>query len=207
MKIKRIAVGVLSANCYILSDENTKEAVIIDPGDDGVVLMEYVDKEQLKVKYILNTHGHHDHCSDNAYMKEKTGALVGLHKEDEIFLVDPDATGNFYAGSEKMPPADFYIKDGDEIVFGNCVLKVIETPGHSKGGVCFYGEKEKICFTGDTLFRGSIGRADFYGGNMNLLIKCIKEKLAHLSDEVTVYAGHGAVSTMGYERRMNRYIR
>ena len=207
MKIKKIAVGELSANCYFVYDENTKDAVVIDPGDDGIVLMEFVQQQGLNIKYILNTHGHNDHCDDDFYMKAQTGALVAISEEDEIYLSNPAETDVFYRDRAPLGRADICLHDGDVINFGNCSLQVIATPGHTKGGVCFYSAEHKCCFTGDTLFRATVGRVDFYGGDMDALMHSIKEKLAFVPDDATIYPGHGAASTMGYERGMNRYLK
>ena len=206
MKIKKMLVSELETNCYILSDEDTKEAVIIDPGDDGVVLMEYIDGEKLNVKYILNTHGHNDHVGNDDYMKEKTGALVAIHADDVDILTNPKlyiADDNILAQSAP----DIILHNGDEITFGRYKLTVLYTPGHTKGGVCFWEKEQKLCFSGDTLFRGTVGRADLYGGDIETLLKSVRERMAKIPDDTQIYPGHGPATTMGYERKLNRYLR
>ena len=206
MKIKKMLVSDYDTNCYILSDEETKEAVIIDPGDDGVVLMEYVDGENLKVKYILNTHGHNDHVGNNDYMKEKTGALVAIHADDVDILQNPQLYMK-YDGLQGQSAPDIILHNGDEIHFGKYTLTVIYTPGHTKGGVCFWEKNENVCFCGDTLFRGTVGRVDLYGGDLTTIINSVQKRLAVLKDDTQLYPGHGPATTMGYERKLNRYVR
>lgn len=205
MKIKKMIVSDYETNCYILSDEKTKEAVIIDPGDDGVVLMEYITQENLQVKYILNTHGHNDHVGNNDYMKEKTKALVAIHADDVDILTNP----KLYIADDLAPQQapDIILHNGDEITFGEYTLSVLYTPGHTKGGVCFWEKEAKLCFCGDTLFRGTIGRADLYGGDIEILLKSVRERMSKIPDDTQIYPGHGPASTMGYERKLNRYLK
>lgn len=206
MKIKKMLVSELETNCYILSDEETKEAVIIDPGDDGIVLMEYVTEQNLNVKYILNTHGHNDHVGNDDYMKEKTGALVAIHADDVDILTNP----KLYIADDSIQAQsapDIILHNGDEITFGKYKLTVLYTPGHTKGGVCFWEKEQKLCFSGDTLFRGTVGRADLYGGDIEALLKSVRERMAKISDDTQIYPGHGPATTMGYERKLNRYLR
>ena len=206
MKIKKMLVSELETNCYILSDEETKEAVIIDPGDDGIVLMEYIDAEKLNVKYILNTHGHNDHVGNDDYMKEKTGALVAIHADDVDILTNP----KLYIADDEIKAQsapDIILHNGDDITFGKYKLTVLYTPGHTKGGVCFWEKEQKLCFSGDTLFRGTVGRADLYGGDIEELLKSVRERMAKITDDTQIYPGHGPATTMGYERKLNRYLR
>ncbi len=206
MKIKKMLVSELETNCYILSDEETKEAVIIDPGDDGIVLMEYVTEQNLKVKYILNTHGHNDHVGNDDYMKEKTGGKVAIHADDVDILTTP----KLYIDDDTIKAQgapEIILHNGDEITFGKYKLTVLYTPGHTKGGVCFWEKEQKLCFCGDTLFRGTIGRADLYGGDIEALLKSVRERMAKIPDDTQMYPGHGPATTMGYERKLNRYLR
>ena len=206
MIVKKLEVGPIMANCYVLGCEKTKEAVVIDPGDDSDrILMTLADKG-LTVKYLVNTHGHFDHVGANKKMKEVTGAPIMIHSEDEPMLGQLDrAAAAFGLSAENSPAADQLLNDGDEIIFGEITLKVIHTPGHSRGGICLY--TKGYLFVGDTLFAGSIGRTDLPGGDYNTLIANIKEKLFSLPDDTTVYTGHGPETTIAQEKRSNPFLR
>ncbi|WP_457552986.1 MBL fold metallo-hydrolase [Desulfobacula sp.] len=206
MIIKKLEVGPIMANCYILGCESTKEAVVIDPGDDAdQILMELAESE-FNVKYLINTHGHFDHVGANKKMKEVTGAKLAIHPEDEPMLSElAQSASMFGLSAENSPPADILLNDGDEITFGKITLKVMHTPGHSKGGICLYTKGH--LFSGDTLFAGSIGRTDLPGGDYDTLISNIKEKLLPLDENTLVYTGHGPETTIGNEKRMNPFLR
>jgi len=206
MKIKKMVVSEYGTNCFILSDEKTKEAVIIDPGDDGIILMEYISAENLKVKYILNTHGHDDHTGNNDFMKAQTGALVAIHADDADILQNPKLYMNDEDLKGQAAP-DILLHNNDEITFGDYKLTVIYTPGHTRGGVVFWEKNQKVCFCGDTVFRGTVGRTDLYGGDMNALLNSVQKRLAQIPDDVQLYPGHGPATTMGYERKLNRYLK
>ncbi|MCP3876061.1 MAG: MBL fold metallo-hydrolase [Desulfobacteraceae bacterium] len=206
MIIKKLEVGPIMANCFILGCESTKEAVVIDPGDDADRILMELSKSELKVKYLLNTHGHFDHVGANKRMKEVTGAELAIHPDDEPMLEElSNSALMFGLSAENSPPADFLLNEGDDITFGEITLKVIHTPGHSKGGVCLYTKGH--LFAGDTLFAGSIGRTDLAGGDYDTLISSIKEKLLGLDDDTKVYTGHGPETTIGNEKRMNPFLR
>ncbi|MCD4676016.1 MAG: MBL fold metallo-hydrolase [Desulfobacula sp.] len=206
MIIKKLEVGPIMANCFILGCDSTKQAVVIDPGDDADRILMELAKSELKVKYLINTHGHFDHVSANKRMKEATGALIAIHPEDEPMLQELSQSALMFGlSSENSPPADILLKDGDEVTFGEITLKVIHTPGHSKGGISLYTKGH--LFSGDTLFAGSIGRTDLAGGDYDTLISSIKEKLLGFDDDTIVYTGHGPETTIGNERRMNPFSR
>jgi hydroxyacylglutathione hydrolase len=204
--IKKLEVGPIMANCFILGCEATKEAVVVDPGDDADRILMELAKSDLKVKYLINTHGHFDHVGANKRMKEVTGAEVGIHPDDEPMLGELSQSALMFGMSvENSPPADFLLNDGDDITFGEITLKVIHTPGHSKGGVCLYTKGH--LFAGDTLFANSIGRTDLPGGDYDTLISSIKEKLLCLDEETIVYTGHGPETSIANEKRMNPFLR
>ncbi|MCD4721855.1 MAG: MBL fold metallo-hydrolase [Desulfobacula sp.] len=206
MIIKKLEVGPIMANCFILGCESTKEAVVIDPGDDADRILMELGKSNLKVKYLINTHGHFDHVSANKRMKEATGAQIAIHPEDEPMLHELSQSALMFGlASENSPPADILLKDGDEVTFGEITLQVIHTPGHSKGGISLYTKGH--LFSGDTLFAGSIGRTDLAGGDYDTLISNIKEKLLIFDDDTIVYTGHGPETTIGNEKRMNPFLR
>ena len=179
-----------------------KKRLCIDPGDEADRILMTLAKSELKVKYLLNTHGHFDHVGANKRMKEVTGAQLAIHKEDEPFFAQLSQSAMMFGlVAENSPPADFNLNEGDKITFGEITLEVIHTPGHSKGGVCLYTKGH--LFAGDTLFAGSIGRTDLDGGNYDTLISSIKTKLLALDDDTVVYTGHGPETTIANEKRMN----
>ncbi|MCP4699785.1 MAG: MBL fold metallo-hydrolase [Gammaproteobacteria bacterium] len=205
MIIRQMAVGPLMANCYIVGCEKSKEAAVIDPGDESERILMSLAKDELSVKYILNTHGHFDHIGGNNGIKKATSAPILIHSADAPMLKMVSATAAAWnMVAENSPKADRTIADGDKISFGSITLKVLHTPGHSPGGVAFHGED--VVFTGDTLFAGSIGRSDLPGGNHNTLISSVRQKLFPLGDDVKVYCGHGPVTTIGRERLYNPYF-
>lgn len=206
MIIEKLEVGPIMANCFILGCENTKEAVVIDPGDDADKILMALAKAELKVKYLINTHGHFDHVGGNKRMKEATGAPIAIHSGDEPMLMELSRSAAMFGlSAENSPPADLVLKDGDEISFGEITLKVIHTPGHSQGGVCLHTPGH--LFAGDTLFAGSIGRTDLPGGDYDTLISSIKTKLLCLDEDTVVYTGHGPETSIGNEKRMNPFLR
>lgn len=208
MNIEILPVGSLEANCYILSCENTKEGVVIDPGDEGERILSLIKDLGLKIKYIINTHGHYDHIASNKDVKDVLKCELLVHEDDYEMIIDPKKNLSYLMGNtEDGVAADISLQDGDIIEFGDIKLKVIHTPGHTRGGICLYNEKDKTCITGDTLFYGSIGRTDLYGGDYETLIKSIKEKLLVLPDEVVTYPGHGPQSNIGLEKQINPYLK
>jgi hydroxyacylglutathione hydrolase len=204
--IKTLAVGPIMANCYIVGCENTKEAVVIDPGDEADKILMALAESQLTVKYIINTHGHFDHVGANKKMKEATGAEILIHTADAEMLEQISIASQAFGMSvENSPPADRTIDEEDQITFGDITFNVIHTPGHSLGGISL--STDGVVFVGDSLFYGSIGRTDFPGGDYNTLISSIKNKLFPLGDDVVVYTGHGPETTIGQEKRMNPFLK
>ena len=193
------------ANCFILGCEETREAVVIDPGDDAPEILSELADAKLKVKYILNTHGHFDHVGANKKMKEATNAPILIHKADAPMLPTLSAHARMFGlSAENSPEADKFIEDGDIITFGNNItLKVLHTEGNTQGGVAFHTDGKVI--VGDTLFAGSIGRTDFPGGDYDTLIASIQKKLFVLGDDVVAYTGHGPETTIGREKRFNPF--
>lgn len=205
MIVKKLEVGPIMANCYILGCEDTKEAVVIDPGDEADRILLSLAESGLKVKYLLNTHGHFDHVGANKKMKEATNAVLMIHPDDEPMLSElSSSASSFGLSAENSPKADKYLNDQDEIFFGNITLKVIHTPGHSMGGICLY--TDGALFVGDTLFAGSIGRTDLPGGNYNTLISSIKKRLLAFDGNTIVYPGHGPETTIEREKRTNPFL-
>ena len=204
MKIQSLVVGPVAANCYLLSDEGGK-GIVIDPGGDAPAILDKIRKEHITVEAILNTHGHSDHIAANDALRDATGAPLYIHAADEHMLTDPRANLSLFMGGNVVSrPAEHHLKEGDILCVGAMAFKVLHTPGHSPGGVCFAGEG--VLFSGDTLFADSIGRTDFPGGSLPQLIGVIKEKLMALPDDTVVYAGHGPSTTIGRERQYNPYL-
>ena len=205
MIIKELVVGPLMANCFICGCSKTKEAVVIDPGGDASTILLSLADSKLKVKYIINTHGHFDHVSANGKMKDATGADILIHPFDAPMLEKLSSNAAFFGVSvENSPPCDQTLEEGDTVSFGDITLKVIHTPGHTPGGISLY--TNGIVFVGDTLFSGSIGRTDFPGGDFNTLISSIKTKLFNMKDDIRVFSGHGPETSIGIEKRHNPFV-
>ena len=200
MIIKSLPVGPLYTNCFIIGCEDTKEAAVVDPGGDSDKILMSLADDKLTLKYIINTHGHFDHVAGNKMLKEATGAKILIHEEDATLLTTP----SMGLSADNLQAADEFMKDGDKITFGNITLEVIHTPGHTLGGVSLYTDGH--VFVGDTLFAGSIGRTDFPGGNYDTLINSVKDRLFPLGDEVMVYSGHTAETTIGNEKKYNPFF-
>ena len=205
MIIEYMPVGPIMANCYIVGCEETGQAAVIDPGDDAERILQKLSELKLKVKYIVNTHGHFDHVGGNKEIKDATGAELLIHAQDAPMLEHlSQAASSFGLRCDNSPPPDRTIDEGDEIQVGNITLKVIHTPGHSPGGVSLHADG--FLFVGDTLFSGSIGRTDLPGGNFDTLKSSIRNKIFPLGDEVRVFTGHGPETTVGREKRYNPFV-
>ena len=201
MKIQTIVVGELQVNCYLLTEGN--EAILIDPGDECEKIIAAAEKEGCKIAKILLTHGHFDHIGAVADIAEKTDAKVYVHKEDEIMLSDNAKNlAEISNGWAKPCKADKYLENGNVIVFGENEINVHHTPGHSNGGVCL--EVGKNLFSGDLLFRGSIGRFD--RGDLRTELSSLKYLMDNFSDDMVVFPGHGPSTTIGEEKMFNPYI-
>jgi hydroxyacylglutathione hydrolase len=205
MILIRLVVGPLQVNCFIIADDKTKEAVVIDPGDDAGDILKVIRDKGLKVKYIVNTHSHFDHVGANKAVKEATGAEILMHEADAALLADAsDQAIVFGVRVDNPPQPDRFVKHGDVIAAGEVSLKVLHTPGHSSGGISLL--EQGMVFTGDALFAGSIGRTDFPGGDLMILLRSIKTNLLTLPDDTKVFSGHGPASTIGEERRENPFL-
>lgn len=206
MNVKCLTVGPMQANCYLVWCEETKEALVIDPGAEGEKILSAIDQEDLDVKYIVNTHGHVDHMEANREVKNQTGAKILIHVNDALLLTNSQLNLSTYLGSPVSgPPPDILLCEGEDITIGeNLVFQVLHTPGHTRGGISLV--TNKTVFTGDTLFAGSVGRTDFPGGSVKELLSSIKEKLFALGDDYVIYPGHGPSSTIGEEKKSNPFI-
>lgn len=203
-KIMKLVVGQLQENCFILFDEN-KDAFVVDPGGSSENIIEAIEKNSLNIKYILLTHGHFDHVGAVAALVKKYKAPVYLSKEDRAFLESPkEVRASSFGMQIESAEVDVFVKEGDEIPFSEGTIKVIETPGHTLGSVCYLFEN--YLFAGDTLFNGSIGRTDFPESDHSLMVESLK-KLKKLDDEIYVLSGHGPESQISYEKMANPYLR
>lgn len=204
MKVQTFTVGKLFTNCYIAACSQTREAIIIDPGfethTEAAQISKYLENEALKLKFIVNTHGHPDHTCGNGIVKEKFKVPILIHEGDAHMLGTVAAK---FFGFKNSPPADVLLKDGDTISFGSLSLKVMHTPGHSPGSISLLGEKE--VFTGDTLFAGSIGRTDLPQGSDKEMKHSLR-KLTSLPDFFKVYPGHGPPTAIGEEKANNPFL-
>jgi len=209
MIIKMFTFGMYFTNCYVVGCEETREALVIDPGFDSDAeaerVLKVINQYGLRVKYIINTHGHPDHTAGNGIMKKATGAPILIHENDALMLTNvAKALSKVFGLNITTPPADNTLRDGDVIQVGRLKFKVLHTPGHSKGGISLLSDD--VVFTGDTLFAGSIGRTDFPGASFEEIIHSIKTKLTTLPDHVKVYSGHGPATTIGEEKRHNPFL-
>ena len=203
-KIIKLVVGELQENCFILFDEN-KDSFIVDPGASSENIIEAIEKNDLNIKYILLTHGHFDHVGAVAALKKRFKAPIYLHKNDRNFLENPKEVRESAFGLQiEAANVDVFVNDGDEIPFSDDKIKVIASPGHTIGSVCYLFKN--YLFAGDTLFNGSIGRTDFPESDNSLMMESLK-KLKELNDDIYVLSGHGPESQISYEKMTNPYLR
>jgi glyoxylase-like metal-dependent hydrolase (beta-lactamase superfamily II) len=204
---KGLIVGLLEVNCYILGDEETKEAVVIDPGGDEDEILEVLNHNKFQLKLIIDTHGHFDHVDANQPLKEATGAQIAIHALDAPALSQPSQEALFFTGNRlRRSEADILLKEGDILTFGKYRLQVLHTPGHTPGSISLVLENHTYVYVGDLLFAGSIGRTDFPGGDYGALINAVRTKIFPLGDNYTVYPGHGPVTTVAQERKYNPFF-
>lgn len=206
MIIKHYNTGPIGVNTYLVYDE-TKKGFIVDPGGFSKELAEHVDSEAIEVQYIILTHGHGDHIGGVEESKKHfSGSKIVALKEEQELLEDPKKNASLEIFFRAVTvDADILVSEGDSLNVGNIQLDFIHTPGHTKGGMCII--TEGAVFSGDTLFRGSIGRTDFYGGSFDEICDSIRSKLYALPDETVVYPGHMQETTIGFEKRYNPFVK
>ena len=207
MIITTLVVTEFMTNCFIVGDDATKEAIIIDPGGEGLRIIKEVEAQGLRLVGIVNTHAHVDHIGANRDLKDYFNVSIMMHQAElPVLRVASKMARLFGVNIDQPPGPDRFLDEGDKVVFGDTTLGVLHTPGHSPGGISLVSQDGKSCFVGDTLFAGSIGRTDLPGGDYNTLINSIKGKLLPLGDDVTVYPGHGPKTTIGTERKFNPFL-
>lgn len=210
MNIAKLTFNPFQENTYVLWDE-TGEALIVDAGNNNdrehEVLRKFIADKNLKPVLAVNTHGHIDHILGVVKVKDMFGVPFALHPKDNFLVESAPTHGAIYGFKvDSIPAVDVELTDGEEVKFGNTVLKIILTPGHTPGHVCLYEPDNKILLTGDTLFRESIGRTDLPGGDYGWIMKSIIDRIMPLGEEVEIYPGHGPKSTIGHEMKYNPFI-
>lgn len=211
--VKRFTCNVLAENCYVVSDES-HEAVIIDCGvmyqEEGIAITQYIRDNGLHPLHLLCTHGHFDHCMGNGLIYREFGLKPEAHTGDQFLMETMQQQTTDILGVAlpmEVPPVGRYLTDKDTITFGSHTLRILHTPGHTPGGVTYYCKEEGIAFSGDTLFRMSIGRTDFDGGSYEQIVHSLREVLAVLPPDTKVYPGHGPETTIADEIRYNPYMK
>lgn len=207
MRITNLPSGALQANTYLAVDEKTNEGFIVDPGGYNKVLTKEVRDNDVIIKYIILTHGHSDHiCGVNEHKAEFPDAKIVAYKDEEAMLENPNLNQSPGFGVPYSTKADILVSDGDELKVGDVTLKFIHTPGHTEGGMCIYVKEAKALFSGDTLFRQSIGRTDFPGGSYKEIMDSIRKKLFLLPDDTNVFPGHMGMTSIGFEKENNPFV-
>ena len=207
MTVKQFLAGPIGTNCYLLINEKTKEAVIVDPASCPDYMMNYIKTEELKLKAVLLTHAHFDHIMGLSDVMEDIKVPVYVEEADLPMMMDGERnlSSGYMRGGYQFADA-VPVRDGQQLQIAGFQFRVIHTPGHTPGGCCYYMEQEDVLFSGDTLFRTSVGRSDFPGGSASALVRSVKEKLLILPEETHVYPGHMEETTIGYEKRHNPFV-
>jgi hydroxyacylglutathione hydrolase len=211
MIVETRAVEPFFKNGYVLGCEDTREGIVIDPGDEVDALVAAAEHHRLAIKFILLTHAHLDHITGVAAAKRAFGVPIGLHRDDNFLYERVVQQGQMFGlRVEAQPPVDFFYEGEGPIRFGRYAVRVLHTPGHCPGGVCLAvqkdGDRTAVLFVGDTLFAGSIGRTDLPGGDLETLLGSIRNVLFSFPDETVVHSGHGAPTTIGRERQSNPFL-
>jgi glyoxylase-like metal-dependent hydrolase (beta-lactamase superfamily II) len=205
--VSRATVGPLQENSYVVGDPETRDAAIVDPGDEPEAIEALVAARGLVPRFVINTHAHIDHAGAVAALKARYGIPFFLHPGDRRWLEGlATQAAMFGLATPPVPDVDRWLADGDELSVGSRAFRVIHTPGHTPGGCSLFFAADRVLFTGDTLFAGSVGRTDLPGGSWDELEASIREKLFPLGDDVVFHSGHGPASTLGDERRANPFV-
>jgi hydroxyacylglutathione hydrolase len=203
-----LPVGMLQCNCSIFGDETTREAIVIDPGDDIGSIVSLLDRHQLRVKAIVITHAHIDHIGGAKKLKDLTGAPVHMNADDQELYHHLDMQASWLGvRTPDQTDIDVEARDGDTLTLADTSFHVIHTPGHTQGSLCLWIPAENKLVAGDTLFRESIGRTDLPGGDFQAILRSIHTKLLTLPEDAVVIPGHGGETTIGWEKERNPFIR
>jgi len=203
--IESLVTPGMGVNCYLASCDKTNKAILVDPGTAVTMISDWLKIRKKDVQLIVLTHGHWDHIGAVEDLRKELGVKVAIHKDDAEMLTDPKKNFSAFSGKNiTLSPAEILLEDNQKLQVGEMTVKIIHTPGHTRGGICLLTEDGLI--SGDTLFDGAVGRADFEGGDMCELLKNIKEKLMILDSNLKVYPGHGSSTTIGREKQSNPYI-
>jgi glyoxylase-like metal-dependent hydrolase (beta-lactamase superfamily II) len=207
MILERLTVGQLQVNCYILGCERTRQALVVDPGDEAERILAALREAELTVTHIVLTHAHFDHILAAEALRAATAAPICIHADEAAMLQSQPALFRMFAGGS-LPSivADQLLQDGDRLVVGDLTVAVLHTPGHSPGGISLWVEAERIVLSGDALFAEGIGRTDFPGSDGPTLLESIRARLLTLSQETVVYPGHGPETTVRHEKRHNPWL-
>lgn len=203
LTVRSMVVGEVGTNCYFAVHKETKELILIDPGDGASRIATTIEKEGYHPKAVLLTHAHYDHVLAVDALSERYGIPVYAHEAEKETVEDPHLN---LGGISTICRVTDYVKDGEELSLAGFRILVLFTPGHTPGGCCFYFPEEKALFSGDTLFEGSVGRTDFPKGNMRQLVDGIREKLLVLPEETVVFPGHMGMTSIGQEKKYNMYL-
>jgi hydroxyacylglutathione hydrolase len=207
IQIRQLPLGPIQTNCYLAACDQTGKAAVIDPAWDGAAIVQIAGREGWTISHILLTHSHFDHVGGLAAVKEMTGAPLYVHPDARPLLEkSPLLVAQYGYEIDPPPPPDHLLAEGQTITVGQVVFKVMYTPGHAPGHVCFYAAEEGVIFDGDVLFGNGIGRWDLEGGDYDVLMASIEDKLMTLPDETRVLSGHGPATTIGAERPFIRYL-
>lgn len=206
IEIKSMTLGMVATNCYLIINKENKEALLVDPADNALRISNVIEENNCTLKAILLTHGHFDHIMALNDLKKRYNVPVYAHEEEEDVLKQSSLNLSGSIGQIYTTQADVYVKDGEHLKLAGLDVIVLYTPGHTKGGVCYYFPEEKVLMSGDTLFHCSIGRTDFPTGSMSQLVRSVKEQLFVLPDDVQVYPGHDSVTSIGYEKQYNPFF-
>lgn len=206
MELGVLVVGMVSTNCYIVTNSNTKETIIVDPGEQPEIIINYIEEEGFSVKGILLTHGHFDHIMAVNELIHKYRVSVYAYEMEKELLENPNMNCSADVRNPYIVYCEHFVKDGEYISIAGFQIKAIATPGHTAGCVSYYFEEQQILFSGDTIFLESVGRTDLPTGNERILLQSIQEKLIPLDDEIVVFPGHGPSTTIGYEKKHNMYF-
>ena len=206
MKVEKFVTGIISTNCYLVINEDTKQAVVIDPAACPSYLMSHIKSEGLKIEAILLTHGQFDHIMGIDGFLSEFDVPVYVHEEDADAMEDPVLNqSSTYTSGYTFGKAR-YLRDRQTLELAGYTFQVIHTPGHTKGGCCYYVASEGVLFSGDTLFQNSVGRTDFVNSSTSDLVHSVREKLFLLPDDTMVYPGHMGETKIGHEKKYNPYV-